>query len=226
MRFVVTGVTRGIGAEVARLLSGDGHEVWGVARPQSELPPGLAGGFRCDLSQPESIAAAASELTAVVDRLDGLVHSAGIVRGGSLEETTAENLTDQFAVNVTAAAEITRAFLPALRAARGTVVFVNSGSGLNARSPLGGYGASKFALRGYADALRREQPGIRVSSVYPGRTATDMQREVRTLEGAGFLAGDYLRVGTVAGVIVNTLLLSEDAVITDLVLRPFPGSKR
>lgn len=226
MHSLITGVTRGIGAEVARRLIQAGHEVYGIIRPETQVPPGLAGVGRCDLSEPDSISDALAELVNRMPQLDGLVHSAGIVLGGTLEETTAADFASQFAVNVTAAASVTAAFVPALRSARGTVVFVNSGSGLTARSPLAAYGASKFALRAYADSLRAEEPGIRVSSVFPGRTATDMQREVRGLEHQGYLVEDYLRVGTVAQVIVTTLLLPDDAVLTDVVLRPWGRTLR
>ena len=74
--------------------------------------------------------------------------------------------------------------------------------------------------RGYADALRAEEPELRVTSVYPSRTATDMQRELRDLEQQPYDAADYLRPETVAELIVQALLLPDDAVITDLVVRP------
>ena len=143
-----------------------------------------------------------------------------MVRPGRLADAEPTAFTEQFEVNVVAVAELTRLWLPALRAAAGTVVLVNSGSGLNARPPLSTYGVSKFALRGYAEALRQEEPGIRVSTVYPGRTDTDMQRTVRAAESGGYEAADYLRPATVAGVIVSVLRLPPDATIVDLVVRP------
>ena len=116
------------------------------------------------------------------------MHSAGIVRGTTLTGTSAEDFNAQFTVNVTAVAELTRLFLPGLRRAGGTVVLLNSMSGIVPRTPLAAYGASKFALRSYAESLRLEEPEIRVSSIYPGRVATDMQVEVRALEQADYRA--------------------------------------
>ena len=83
-------------------------------------------------------------------------------------------------------AELTRLLLPRLRAERGAVVFVNSGAGLRANPGWASYAASKFALRALADALREEEAphGVRVCTVYPGRTATPMQQSVRAQEGA------------------------------------------
>lgn len=221
MRFLITGATRGIGRSLTEQLQAAGHDVYAVVRPGSDTDGlGFAGHGTADLAEPSTIADGLSELAGRLDRLDGLVHSAGIVRGGTLATLPRTDLDALLAINVTAAAEITKLFLPALRAAAGTVIFVNSGSGRNAGPPLSAYGASKFALRGYADGLRAEEPGIRVSTVYPGRTATDMQRELREIEKAEYVEQNYLRAETVAAVVMNSLLLPADGVLTDVVLRP------
>jgi NAD(P)-dependent dehydrogenase (short-subunit alcohol dehydrogenase family) len=226
--FVVTGAARGIGREVARRLRAEGRPVAGLLRAGGTPVPddALDARVELELSEPEGVAAALEPFAAALGPVEALVHSAGVVRGGDLGHTTAADYSVQFAVNVTAVAEITRVLLPNLRAARGTVVLVNSGSGLTARSPLAGYGASKFALRAYADSLRQEEPGIRVSSVYPGRVATDMQVEVRALEGAEYRPEDYLEVGTVADAVLTVLRLPPDGTITDLTLRPWSGRGR
>jgi len=65
------------------------------------------------------------------------------------------------------------------------------------------YGASKFALRALRTGLREEEPLLRVTTIYPGRTATDMQRAVRAYESGTFEADQYLRPSTVAGVIAR-----------------------
>ena len=90
-------------------------------------------------------------------------------------------------MNLVAPALLTRALLPALRAARGTVVFVNSGAGLAAHPQWSAYAASKFGLRALADALRAEEQehGVRVTTVFPGRTATPMQEKVHAPGGQG-----------------------------------------
>jgi len=229
--YLITGVSRGIGRALSERLLTVGHQVYGLARTLdpavgSGLPaPGLAGVLAADLSDPQSLEPALAPWLATLDSLDGVVHCAGIVRPGALSDPVSADLTEQFAVNVTAVAELTRLLLPALRAAAGAVVLVNSGSGLNARSPLTSYGASKFALRAYADGLRQEEPGLRVSSIYPGRTATGMQRSVRAAEAGEYRESDYLQPDTVAGAIETILALPRDGVITDLVLRPagLPG---
>ena len=188
---------------------------------------GLAGSVEADLAHPEDLDRAVRAFADDLGPIDGLVHSAGIVRGSTLTATSAEDFSAQFTVNVTAVAELTRLFLPGLRRAGGTVVLLNSMSGIVPRTPLAAYGASKFALRSYAESLRLEEPEIRVSSIYPGRVATDMQAEVRALEQADYRAADYLRPSTVADLIITVLMLPADGVIIDLSLRPrHPPSAR
>lgn len=222
MRYVITGAARGLGLEVAQRLRTDGHQVYGVVRPGSPTLPWLDGQAEAELTELDSLRSVLQPFANTLGAVDGLVHSAGVVRGGAFDQTSAADLTAQFTINVTAVAEVTQVFLPGLRAANGMVLLLNSASGLHARTPLGGYGASKFALRSYADTLRLEEPRVRVSSIYPGRVATDMQRDVRALEGAEFVASDYLRVETVAATVITMLMLPTDGVITDLTIRPWP----
>jgi NAD(P)-dependent dehydrogenase (short-subunit alcohol dehydrogenase family) len=219
--YLITGVSRGIGRVLSGRLLAAGHRVFGLARTaESVAGLELAELVIADLSEPQALESALAPWLAGLTELDGVVHCAGIVRPGTLAVATPDDFAEQFTVNVTAVAELTRLLLPALRAAAGTVVFVNSGSGLNARSPMTTYGASKFALRAYADGLRQEEPGVRVSTVYPGRTATGMQRVVRAAEAGEYRESDYLQPATVAQVIELMLFLPADGVITDLTLRP------
>jgi NADP-dependent 3-hydroxy acid dehydrogenase YdfG len=127
-------------------------------------------------------------------------------------------------VNLLAPAELTRAVLPELRAARGHVVFVNSGSGLRANPGWAAYAASKHALKALADALRAEEAanGVRVTSVYPGRVATPMQEKVHEQEGKEYDASDWIDPESVATTILTALDLPRDAEVTDLTVRPGP----
>ncbi|HEX2903402.1 MAG TPA: SDR family NAD(P)-dependent oxidoreductase [Jatrophihabitans sp.] len=220
--YLITGVSRGVGNVLARMLLDQGHRILGVARgPVPDLA--LTGLATLELTDFDGYPAALAGLLAELDGsagLDGLVHCAGALRAGQLAEQDSAVLTELFATNVTAAAELVRHFLTALRAARGTVVLVNSGSGLAVRPPLSAYGMSKFALRGYADALRQEEPALRVSTIYPGRIDTAMQQEVRAAEAGDYQVADYLRPETVAGLIATVLALPADATVTELTVRP------
>jgi len=125
-------------------------------------------------------------------------------------------------VNLIAPAELTRLFLPTLRVARGQVVFVNSGAGLRADAEWGTYAASKHGLRALADSLRAEEhaAGVRVTSVYPGRTATAMQQRVRSQEGLPYDPGAYIDPESVATAVLTALDLPRDAEITEITVRP------
>lgn len=219
---LVTGASRGIGAAVARALA-PAHDVLLGGRDSAalaELAHELPGArpWPVDLTD----TAAVAEAAAGISRLDVLVHSAGVGLLGTVAETPASTWRRQFDINVVAVAELTRLLLPALRAARGRVVLVNSGAGLTARPGWASYAASKFALRAFADALREEEArhGVRVTSVHPGRTDTDMQREVVRHEGGSYDPGRYLRAESVAGAVLLAVTAPDDAALTEMVLRP------
>lgn len=220
MATMLTGATGGIGAALTRLLVDRGETVFAVGRDRDRLAALGAEPVVADLARPETIGAALPPL----DRLDALVHAAGLVQLGTVAETPADVWAAHLTVNLAAAAELTRVTLPALRAARGSVVFVNSGAGQRANPGWGAYAASKFGLRALADALRAEEAshGVRVTTVYPGRTATAMQRSVREQEGAPYQADDYIDPETVARLILTALDTPRDAHLTELTVRQ-PG---
>ena len=219
---LVTGASRGIGAAVARALA-PGHDLLLGGRDTSTLEalarelPG-ARPWPVDLTDSAAVAEAAGG----IERLDVLVHSAGVGLLGTVAETPAATWRQQFEINVVAVAELTRLLLPALRAARGRVVLLNSGAGLTARAGWASYAASKFALRAFADALRAEESGhgVRVTSLHPGRVDTDMQRGVVAHEGGEYRPEAYLRPESVAGAVLLAVTAPDDAELTELVLRP------
>ncbi|WP_026152795.1 SDR family oxidoreductase [Actinopolyspora halophila] len=219
---LVTGASRGVGAAVARSLS-DTHDVLLGGRDEQALHkmaqdiPGSRP-WPAELTDYDGIAEAA----AGIDHLDVLVHSAGMVEIGSVSEAGVDSWRRTFELNLFAVTELTRTLLPALRAASGHVVLINSGAGLAAKPNWGSYAASKFALRAYADVLRGEESanGLRVTSVFPGRVATDMQREVRESEGGSFEPERYLRPESVADSVVSTVRAGSDSHMTEIVLRP------
>jgi NADP-dependent 3-hydroxy acid dehydrogenase YdfG len=221
---LVTGASRGIGAAIAhalqpthRVLLG-GRNVDALVRLAEKLPG--AQPWAVDLTDADAVAAATSEIS----ELDVLVHSAGFAEVGTVEEAPAAVWRKNFEVNVVAVAELTRLLLPALRAAKGHVVVINSGSGLSAREGWGPYAASKFAARAFADSLRAEEEprGIRVTSVFPGRTDTDMQKAIAAREGVEYAPERLLRPDSVATAVLAAVSASPDAHLTELILRPRP----
>lgn len=179
-----------------------------------ELP--AASAWPVDLTDGDAVAEAA----AGVEALDVLVHSAGVAALGRVEQATAQVWRQNFELNVTAVAELTRLLLPALRAAEGHVVLINSGAGRNARPGWGPYAASKFALRAFAEVLHGEEPSLRVTSIYPGRTDTPMQREIIADEGREYDPAEFLRPESVAAAVLLAVNATDDAHVTEVVIRP------
>ena len=112
------------------------------------------------------------------ERLDALINNAGIAVGGIVEMLSLDDLRRQLEVNVVGQVAVTQAMLPALRAARGRIVFISSVSGRVSLPALTPYTASKFALEAIADGLRVElRPwGIEIVLVEPGSIDTDIWR--------------------------------------------------
>lgn len=203
---LVTGGSSGIGACLVDRLRARGDEVMAPTRAD------------IDLGAPMAIEAWAA--TSGIEHLDSLVHCAGVVDLAPVADFDRAAWESTLAVNLLAPAALTSAMLPALRAASGTVVFVNSGAGINAHPDWGSYAASKFGLRALADSLRGEEPGIRVTSVFPGRVATRMQEDVHRQEGRDYDASTWIRPETVVDQIVAVLDLPGDAQIPELTIRP------
>ncbi|EXU68977.1 short-chain dehydrogenase [Streptomyces sp. PRh5] len=223
---LITGAGSGIGAAVTERLAERGDELWllardaGRAKELAERFPGVRTVVG-DLADPDRLSWALGHQT-LPDRLDSLLHIAGVVDLGEVGELTPKAWNRQLAANLVAPAELTRLLLPQLRLARGHVVFVNSGAGLRANAQWAAYAASKHGLKALADALRWEESGngVRVTTVYPGRTATPMQVKVHQQEGKEYDAERWIAPETVATTILTALDLPPDAEITDLQVRP------
>ena len=216
---LITGASRGLGAAIATALAPT-HTLLLAGRPSRDLDDVAerlgAPTWPLELTDAASIEAA----TEVLAELDVLVHCAGVAYPGRVAESTLDEWRATFEVNVLGAVGLTLALLPALRDARGHVVFINSGAGRSPSPGLASYAASKFALRGFADALRADEPTLRVTTVYPGRIDTDMQRDLVAYEGGEYNAGRFLKPETVAQVVANTIATPPDGDIHEVVLRP------
>ncbi|MBU3706947.1 MAG: SDR family oxidoreductase [Mycobacterium sp.] len=216
---LITGAGGGIGAAVAEALAPD-YTLLLAGRPSSRLDAIAqrlgAAAWPLDLTDVDGFEAAAD----VITELDVLVHNAGVAYPGRVAESTPEQWRASFEVNVTGAVALTLALLPALRAARGQVVFINSGSGLNPSPGLASYSASKFALRAFADSLRADEPLLRVTSVHPGRVDTEMQRDLVAYEGGEYDPARFLSPETVAGVVAQAVATPPDGHTHQVVIRP------
>jgi len=170
---LITGASRGIGRAIAEELGKDHHILVGASKDASAVVDKLpsAEPFEVDLRDEQAIVEAARK----VENVDVVVHAAGVLHKAPFDELDAEQWRETMDINVLAPVTLTRELLPALRRSRGLLITINSGAGFHGVEENTGYCASKFALRGFTDALRLEEKGkIRVTSIHPGRTDTDM----------------------------------------------------
>lgn len=222
---LVTGATGGIGAAVASVLSAAGFRVLATGRHPDRLAElaerhATVTSIGIDLTDPAELAAGLPPL----NRLDALVHCAGIADIATVSDSRPRQWRQILEVNLVSAAELTRILLPALRLARGHVVFVNASFGMTGVPGWSAYVGSKAALRELADSLREEEAasGVRVTSVFPGGVATDLLRTVRRSFGGQYDPAACISPDSLARIILSALQSPDDAMITDLAVAPAP----
>ena len=177
-KLVVTGASTGFGRAIVEAALARGWSVLGTVRKDADAEALGALGVataRLDLAVPASIGPGCDAIAAWCGgALDALVNNAGSTWPGPVELVTMADLRMQFEVNTFGQVDVTQRLLPAIRAARGHVVFVSSDSTTTTPPILGPYAASKRALEALAEALAQEtaDQGLRVSIVAPGPYAT------------------------------------------------------
>jgi NADP-dependent 3-hydroxy acid dehydrogenase YdfG len=227
---VVTGASSGIGKAVALSLAEHGATVCLVARRFQELETLAASGettphklhpYPADLSKREDLDQLIARLRGDFQHIDILVHSAAVYERHRFACAPITDFEVQYRTNVLAPFALTQALLPMLPSNRGQIVFVNSSAGLAAPEKLSQYAATKHALKAIADSLRREvnQDGIRVLSIYLGRTATPLQARVHSMESRTYRPENLMQADDVAAVIINALNLPRTAEVTDIQMR-------
>ncbi|HYJ54860.1 MAG TPA: SDR family oxidoreductase [Mycobacterium sp.] len=216
---MITGAAGGLGSALADALAPT-HTLLLAGRPSARLDAVAerfgATTWPIDLADPDTIAVVVEPIV----ELDVLIHNAGVAYPGRVAESSVDEWRATMAVNVIGAVALTLELLPALRSAAGHVVFINSGSGINASPGLASYSSSKFALRAFADSLRNDEPSLRVTSVHPGRIATAMQEDLIAYEGREYHPEQFLSPQTVAQITADAVNAPRDADIHEVVVRP------
>jgi len=227
---LVTGASSGVGRAIALALARQGANLCIVGRNPEALAETAAAAehsssvvkFQVDLTDDDKIQSLFQHLEQA-GGLDILVHSAGIFHQNLMAQACVDDLDQQYAINVHAPYVLTQRLLPLLTARRGQIVFINSSVGLSVRRPeVGQYAATKHALKAVADSLREEvnQKGVRVLTVYLGRTATPTQRAIFREEGRVYRPETLLQPIDIASVVLNVLSLPPTAEVTDVSIRP------
>jgi NADP-dependent 3-hydroxy acid dehydrogenase YdfG len=228
---VVTGASSGVGSGIALALAAEGADLALLGRSTSRLravaKKCLAFGsravcYRVNLLRPPEIEKVKEQIAKDFKDVDILIHSAGVIVRSNVASASLSDFDWQQRCNVFAPFTLTQLFLPALTRKKGHIVFINSTVGLAGAAGLSQYSATKHALKAFADSLRDEvnSQGVRVLSVYLGRTATPMQANVHKWEGKTYLPEQLIQPEQVAAVVIGALTLGPEAEITEVRIRP------
>jgi NADP-dependent 3-hydroxy acid dehydrogenase YdfG len=228
---VVTGAGSGIGKAIALGLAEKGVLLCLVGR-RMEMLESVATAARkhatkvvccpSDLTADESFHVIPDCVKSDFGHVDLLLHCAGTITLGRMESASLEAFDRQYRTNVRAPFALTKALLPMLKTRRGQIVFINSSAGINAMPNVGQYAATKHALKAVADSLRAEvhAEGVRVLSVYPGRTATPMRASIHEMQGMAYAPERLMQPEDVAAAVLHALGLPRTAEVTDIHIRP------
>jgi NAD(P)-dependent dehydrogenase (short-subunit alcohol dehydrogenase family) len=228
---LVTGASSGIGRSVSLAYARLGGSVFVCGRAEDRLE-GVARevrGFGVDATVCPFDLAREDDLRRLVDKvltgapgLDLLVHAAGDYSAGRVDEAPVTVLDGLYAANVRAPYLLTRELLPRLRQSQGQVVFINSTVVFGSAPGVAAYAMTKHALKAFADHLRAEvnDDGIRVLSVFPGRTATPLQERIHSLEGKPYVAARLLQPEDVATAVIEAVSAPQSAEIVEIRIRP------
>jgi NADP-dependent 3-hydroxy acid dehydrogenase YdfG len=228
---VVTGAGSGIGRAIACALAIQGAKVCLVGRTFEKLegtansfPPSASRPFiwPTDLTVDAQMDKLRDNLRMQFGKVDVLVLCAGLIAQGAVKDASLEDFVALYSANVRAPYRLVQILLPMLIEGPGQIVFINSSVGLTAPPNVSQFSSTQHALKAIADSLRSEvnAEGIRVLSVYPGRTATPRQKLLYEKRGNEYRPELLLQPEDIAAVVINSLTLPRSAEVTDISIRP------
>lgn len=224
---VVSGASRGIGRSIALELAARGVRVHALGRDHSALDALVAESEgivaeSVDLLDEAALESLLDRLDDRTPRVDTLVHCAGALTHATTRDASMQALDEMLALNLRAAYRLTQGLLRGLVENAGDVVFVNSSAVQFPRAHSGQYAATQHALLGFANSLREElnPQGVRVLSVFPGKTATALQERLHREAGEAYRPEVMLQPEDVAEVVVGALALPRRAEVTEIRIRP------
>jgi NADP-dependent 3-hydroxy acid dehydrogenase YdfG len=220
---LVAGASGGIGSAISAELLSAGAEVImlgrNMARLEAAVPlsgPRKGQHLIADLTDSAAVEKVGSTVSSR-GRLDALILSSGVYE----RSNDPEALRRQVASNVVGPYALIQALLPLLVQSKGQVVFLNSSQALKASVTVGQYAATMHATKAIADSLRDERnaDGVRVTSLYLGRTAGERQRMIYEYEGRPYLPEMLIQPTDVAQTVVYLLQMPRTVEVTDLIMR-------
>lgn len=226
---LVTGASSGIGAHIASALMGEGYDVLGIARDFSKLDENL-NAFQqrsLDLQDLDSLPKQLCQLSREFPCPDVLICNAGRGLFGSLEEYSFAQIRSLMDLNFLAHVFCVRHFLPEMkRRGSGDILLMGSEAALAGKRQASLYCASKFALRGFGQALRQEciSSGIRVTLFHPGPVATPFFDELNFAPQAG--PEHVIHPDDVAALVIHVLSSPTTTHFDEIALSPLKPAIR
>jgi NADP-dependent 3-hydroxy acid dehydrogenase YdfG len=182
---VVTGANKGIGLECVQQLLAEGAQVYGICRSGCSLQHENYTCLHADVQDFELMEKTFQIILEKHGQIDVLINNAGLGYFGMCEEIPLEQWHQMFNTNVTGLFYATRLALPSMKkSGEAHIVNISSIAGLEGYQQVSGYCATKFAVRGFSDALYKEVRdfGVKVTCVYPGSVKTDFFRHSENIQ--------------------------------------------
>lgn len=230
---LVTGASSGIGEATALAFSAEGARVAAGARRADRLEslarkaPGEVLTLDLDVTDQESVRAAVAATVERFGALDVLVNNAGVMLNGPIAGADTAEWTRMVETNLLGSMYMVHAALPHLLKAKGTIVQISSTSGRVASAYSGVYGATKFGITAFSEALRQEvtAQGVRVVVVEPGFVATELishntDPTMRALARDMAAAMRTLQPEDIANAVVYAVTQPEHVAVNEILVRP------
>lgn len=226
---IVTGASKGIGRAFCDKLVASQATVYGFGRSVASLDAvaaSLGSAFRgvvCDVGNEADVRAAVHAISQS-GSIDILVNNAGIGLFANVDETSTDDWDSLFRTNVTGVFNCAKAVVPIMKAQNvssgfgGHIVNIISVGGLLGNAGLSAYNATKFAIRGFTEALMKElrYDGIKLSGMYPGSVRTSFFDDIDGID-----ANDrMLNADDLADTLVHILETPDNNLISEIVIRP------
>ena len=230
MNIVITGGSKGMGKAMAQKFASAGNEIIICSRNENELAetsnelnekfPGSVNYFSADLTDKRDVQKFSNYILQKNMPVDILINNAGSFLPGSVYNEEEGTLEKMIAINLYSAYHLTRALLPSMmKKKQGHIFNMCSIAALNAYSNGGSYSISKYALMGFSKNLREEMKpfNIKVTTVYPGAVYTS------SWEGADIAPDRIMEVNDIAEIVYSASILTPQACVEDIVIRPLLG---
>lgn len=232
---VITGASSGIGKALALCLAEQGLTLCLIGRDPTSLELVATSAGKCspkihtyqtDLTKDDDLKSLVEGLKNDVSYINLLVHCAGVLTTGRMEDADVTDFDSQYCSNVRAPYVLTKGLLPMITSCAGQIVMMNSSIWQQARAGLSQYAATKYALKALTDSLRDEVngDGVRVLSMFLGRTATPMQANLHAQEGSSYHPEAFIQPEDVAFTLLSLLTLPHTSEVTDIHIRPMKKS--